>query len=186
MTVRASLFALLALLLASCGTGPGAASSASTSTTSVAGTDVHFVRAMLIEHAYGIELAQIAIARSSYLDLLEFATTISATEAAEVEQMRNWLTARGLDPIDPADPGLDPGRASVSEADRASMAAVKGFDFDDVWINLMSAHQQQSIAPATTEIESGRDPILVALATSIRDSHQQQIDGLRHIYVTKG
>jgi uncharacterized protein (DUF305 family) len=125
------------------------------------------------------------IARSSYLDLLEFATTISATQSAEVERMRLWLAAHGLDPTDPSDPELDPSSANVSEADRAAMAAVKGFDFDDVWINLMSAHQQRSIDLATLQIEAGSDPVIAELATSIRESHQQQIDGMRLIYVTK-
>lgn len=169
---------------ASCA-GSTASSSTATTPSGPDSTDVMFVRRMLVEHQHGIELARIAIARSSYLDLLEFATTISATQSAEVEQMQTWLRERGLDTTDPGDAELDPTRAAVSEVDRAELAAVKGFDFDDVWITLMSAHQQRSIDLAAAEIDGGTDPVIGDLAISIRDSHQQQIDGMQLIYVIK-
>ena len=176
---------VVAVLAISCG-GSSTTSTESTRSSDTESTDVTFVRRMLIEHQHGIDLADIAITRSSYLDLLEFATTISATQASEVEQMQNWLRARGLDAADRSDPGLDPSRSVVSEADRESILAEKGFASDDVWITLMSQHQQRSIDLANLEIDSGSDPTLIELARSIRDSHQSQIDGLARIYVTFG
>jgi uncharacterized protein (DUF305 family) len=140
------------------------------------------VSQMIIEHQHGIELANIAIAKSSYLDLLEVATTISATQAGEVEQLQNWLSQRGLDTEDPQMSTTD---SAVSPADRSALDAKTGFDFDDEWINRMSEQQTRSIDLAAAEIDTGSDPTAVELATSIRDVQRRQLDRMKEIFVIK-
>lgn len=171
LLVIMAILALLSLTACSSPTTPAAEPDGATA-------DLEFVRSMLVEHSRSLELARIAIARTSYLDMMEFATTIAATQAAEVEQLRSWLAARGRQN---ADPTLDPGVGRLSETQRQALDAVKGLQFDNVWMPIMIEQLRGSIEVAQAEIDHGRDPALVALARTIATTQQQQADGIHRI-----
>ena len=147
--------------------------------------DLTFVRAMLPHHEQAVTMADSAIATSAYIDLLEFATTIRATQSSEIEQMRSWLTTWGQPEADPAMsdsmsdsmdmPGMD---GASFDADMTRLGARKSLEYALLWLDLMIEHHRGALDMARTEVGSGRNPEVIALAQAILSTQQGEIDAM--------
>ena len=105
--------------------------------------DLEFVRGMLPHHEQAITMADAVIARSSYLLVVEFGTTIRATQSSEVEQFRRWLVSWNEPESDPSMTGsMDmPGMSSESfDADMARLAKTAHLEYARLWLELMAEH----------------------------------------------
>ena len=143
--------------------------------------DLEFVQGMLPHHQQAITMADHAIAKSSYLDVVEFATTIRATQSSEVEQLRAWLVNWGEPEPDPSKtgsmhmPGMD---HSSFEVDMARLGETKSLEYAQLWIELMIEHHRSALTMARIEVESGRNPEVIAMAQMILATQQQEIDAM--------
>ncbi len=146
--------------------------------------DLAFVQGMLPHHQQAVTMADSAIATSSYLDVVEFATTIRATQSSEIEQLRGWLVAWGQPEADPSmDPSMDmagmPGMSGASfAADMEHLSSTKSLDYAELWLDLMVEHHRSALTMARTEVESGKDPDVIALAQAILSTQQTEIDAM--------
>jgi uncharacterized protein (DUF305 family) len=143
--------------------------------------DLEFVRGMLPHHEQAITMADAVIARSSYLLVVEFGTTIRATQSSEVEQFRRWLVSWNEPESDPSMTGsMDmPGMSSESfDADMARLAKTAHLEYARLWLELMAEHHRGALAMARTEVDAGKNPDVIALAQTILATQQQEIDAM--------
>ena len=116
--------------------------------------DLEFVRGMLPHHEQAITMADAVIAKSSYLLVVEFGTTIRATQSSEVEQLRNWLVSWNQPESDPSMSGsMDmPGMNNESfDADMARLGKTAHLEYARLWLALMIEHHRGALAMARTD-----------------------------------
>jgi uncharacterized protein (DUF305 family) len=143
--------------------------------------DLEFVRGMLPHHEQAITMADAVIAKSSYLLVVEFGTTIRATQSSEVEQLRGWLVNWNEPESDPSMSGsMDmPGMNKESfDADMARLGKTAHREYARLWLDLMIEHHRGALAMARTEVDSGKNPDVIALAQTILATQQQEIDAM--------
>lgn len=143
--------------------------------------DLEFVRGMLPHHEQAITMADAVIAKSSYLLVVEFGTTIRATQSSEVEQLRGWLVNWNEPESDPSMSGsMDmPGMNRESfDADMARLGKTAHREYARLWLDLMIEHHRGALAMARTEVDSGKNPDVIALAQTILATQQQEIDAM--------
>jgi uncharacterized protein (DUF305 family) len=67
-----------------------------------------------------------------------------------------------------------PGMMSEDRMDE--LEAARGHDFQAMWLEMMIEHHEGAVEMAETEIDDGHFPDAVALATSIRESQNAEIE----------
>lgn len=191
--MRASLIiASLGLALGACGSSGGSsAGSSSVTTTVVASTastmtdpavddaDVEFAQGMIAHHEQAIEMAEIALDPKvgASPQVIDLATRIQGAQDPEVELMTGWLTAAGEPVAMDAAAGHDmssmQGMMTAEQMD--SMAAMTGFDFDQIWLQMMIEHHEGAVSQSQTVKTNGSNADVLALADTIINTQQAEI-----------
>jgi uncharacterized protein (DUF305 family) len=148
--------------------------------------DVQFVRLMIPHHTQALEMAALAPSRAASSQIRAIAERIGVAQEAEIEVLRAWLTARGLDesgdghshsphPHDemPGMPGMQ------SPEDVQALASATGDAFDEMFVDLMSDHHQGAIDMAVEVLSLGVDERIQDLATAIAAEQSAEIGRLR-------
>ncbi|RZT86365.1 uncharacterized protein (DUF305 family) [Pseudonocardia sediminis] len=171
-----------ALTLAGCaGSGvdsPVPAAPEASTAAAPADADVAFVRGMTPHHDQALQMTALAPDRASSPRVTALASEISAAQQPEITTMRDWLSARGLPATDPAHAG----HAMTGMLDATALQrleASRGPAFDRLFLEQMVAHHAGALEMARTEVATGRDPQMVALARDIVASQQAEIDRMR-------
>lgn len=202
--------ALTASLLTACSGAdtPTAAPTVETSVSPVATTsavavephdsaDVMFAMHMIPHHEQAVEMSDIVLAKQGVdARVVDLATRIKAAQAPEIEQMRGWLAQWGVptgmpghDMGDMGDmggmmPGMGgagPMAGMLSESDLAALRDAPGAEAAKLYASGMIGHHQGAITMAQDEIDNGESPAAVALARSIIDTQQREIDEMTAI-----
>lgn len=144
--------------------------------------DVTFARNMIAHHRQAIEMADLADTRSSSSAVKGLATRIKAAQEPEIQQMQGWLSKWGVNASASGDDmgGMsmssgDHGTGMMSASDMASLGNASGTRFDRAFLTMMIAHHNGAIGMAKGEIDKGKYEPSKKLATSIRDSQQQEV-----------
>ena len=167
-------------------------------TPSADSADVGFSRDMARHHLQGVEMANVALARTEDDAVRTLAFDISATQTNQVGRMQGWLSLWGLPRTDgevmawmddgtgggmagmdhaghdaaAADGAVMPGMATETEL--AEFRTLTGTDFDVRFLQLMTRHHQGGLEMA----EYGRDhaavPAVRRLAESIAETQSAE------------
>ena len=69
----------------------------------------------------------------------------------------------------------------TSDADMASLSAATGVEFEKMWLTTMIEHHQGAVAMAETELKDGTFPAAKALAQTIIDAQNGEIETMKKI-----
>ena len=195
------------LTLAACGSGgsapadsssamPSGMSMPATSTPTGAGAsephnnaDVDFATSMIPHHRQAVEMADLALTKSTNADVKRFATQIKAAQSPEINAMTGWLTAWQAPvptgSMDHSMPGMSmPGE--MSDADMTALRRATGAAFDKMWLELMIKHHGGAINMAKTELADGQNAAAKSLAQSIITGQSGEIAQFRKLLPTVG
>lgn len=191
--VTASLVITGALVLAGCsGDDPGSmtgmdhgSASPGTSPTEGATTptgdhnaaDVEFATGMIPHHRQAVEMADLALKKTTNTELKQLATAIKAAQDPEIQQMSGWLTSWGeMVPT----PGMghtmgDPMPGMMTEEEMAELDKANGTAFDRMFLQMMVKHHQGAVTMAKAEQTSGKDTRVIELAKKIEADQTREI-----------
>lgn len=172
-----------------------AAPSVSTTTTAPAAAanhaDMMFAHMMIPHHQQAIEMSDIILAKQG-IDprVIELAQQIKAAQGPEIAQLQAWLKQWGMPGMGHGGmgdmPGMDHGGMSgmdgmLSPAEMDALKTAQGVEASKLFLTGMIAHHQGAITMAQNEIKNGQFPEAVAMATSIAESQQKEIDEMNGI-----
>lgn len=170
-------------LLTGCGTGPAAPGTTQAQSTHN-DADVTFARGMVPHHRQAVDMAELAAGRTENTAILDLATRIGAAQGPEIDVMTGWLTAWGAEVPGAMSgmegmEGMDDGGGmdgmmtpeQMGQLEQSSDAA-----FDRLFLEQMTAHHTGAVEMARTELDAGADPDALALAQTIVDTQQAEID----------
>jgi uncharacterized protein (DUF305 family) len=109
--------------------------------------DTAFMQDMLAHHQQALDMAALVAERTERDDLPLLAERITVSQEAEIEQIEEWLTARGEEVPDAAAHEHDeavPGMATLEQL--AQLEEAQGAAFDRLFLDLMIAHHQGALA----------------------------------------
>ena len=141
--------------------------------------DVMFAQMMIPHHQQAVELAALVPDRSTNPALLNLAGAISAQQQPEIDTMRDALKKWGVNPDEMAHGSGHAGmtmQGMVDDATMVKLEALKGAEFDALWLESMISHHKGAIAMADVEIKDGASPEMVSLAKSIVSAQQAEVD----------
>lgn len=143
--------------------------------------DVRFMQHMLVHHAQAVEMVELLRAHGADPTVRQLGERIALGQAAEMEQMRDWLAAReqpetapdlhaghGAHAAAAADTPLMPGM--LSPARMRALAAARGRAFDRLFLEGMIDHHQGAldmVDALMAEPDAGEDPLLSDFLSSV-------------------
>ncbi|MEO3742008.1 DUF305 domain-containing protein [Plantactinospora sp. B5E13] len=145
-----------------------------------------FARDMSTHHAQAVEMSILAHERATDPDVRTLAADIALTQQAQIGTMQTWLKTWGLNPTG-SQPrmawmpegtamvrnGLMPGMATDQQ--RTELRAATGRDFDVLFLKLMLDHHIGGIHMAEAVTEASDDDQVTALAQSMINGQQKEI-----------
>jgi uncharacterized protein (DUF305 family) len=141
--------------------------------------DAGFSRDMSVHHLQGVEMANLALTRSTDPEVRQLAFDISATQTNQVGRMQGWLSLWGL-PLSGGEQmawmgghqhaanGLMPGMATEQEL--TELQSLSGTAFDIRFLQLMIRHHQGGRAMAEYAAQHAELAPVRSLARSIVDT----------------
>lgn len=143
--------------------------------------DVAFMQGMIVHHEQAVTMAKLVDERTNNESVVAVAGRILASQADEIEFMRDWLTARGLPATMKGHAGhmhhMMAGMASPAQLE--ALAAAKGTEFDRQFLTLMIAHHEGAIDMVDNLLGqpgSAADPILFRFVGDVENDQNAEID----------
>ncbi|MCC5867825.1 MAG: DUF305 domain-containing protein [Gammaproteobacteria bacterium] len=153
--------------------------------------DVRFMQDMIPHHHQALVMSQLAPERTNRPELLEAARRIEASQADEIEFMKQWLTERGQSVPDPAAHAAmhaDHGMAGMATpAQLEELAAARGTDFDRLFLTLMIRHHDGAVKMVEELLRqpgSAFDPVLFEFTSSITNDQIAEIEKMNVMMVS--
>lgn len=145
--------------------------------------DVAFTREMISHHRQAIVMAQLAEDRAADPRVLDLAGRIRASQAPEIDTFLGWLADWGVaGGMGPGGGGMGHGGdGMMSPGDMQALMAASGEEFDRLFLEQMIEHHAGAVEMAETEIADGRDPDVIELAGTIRDSQTAEIEEMEQL-----
>ncbi len=192
-----------ALSLTACSSGapaePSSTSSApSTSaeeTVSFSAQDVMFVQGMIPHHEQAVEMADVMLDKDG-IDprVIALAEEIKAAQGPEIATMKDWLNEwdaeDSMGGMSHGDDEMSDGEMAdgemgsdgmMSDDEMSNLQNTEGVEASRAFLTGMTAHHEGAITMAEIEIAEGTDAGAIALAQSIVDSQQAEIDTMADI-----
>jgi len=186
------------LTLSACGnddmpsmSGMGSSASTTPSPTAAGSTstehndaDLMFVRGMIPHHQQAVEMSAIVLEKSGISpETAALAQQIQAAQQPEIATMEGWLKTWGQ-PMDDDmggmnHGGMDDGMASMDEM--KNFEVTDGTDAEKLFLTMMTRHHQGAIKMAQTETSDGKNPDAVALAKTIIETQQGEINTMQEL-----
>lgn len=182
---------LLTLSLSACGgTGDTSADAASKVRTGENGdrindADVRFATQMIPHHAQALEMVDLTTGRELSPELRSLAEQIREAQAPEIEQMTRWLTEWGEEvpatSRDHVNSGHDDGDLDqdmpgmMTTDDMGGLEAMRGAEFESMWLQMMTEHHRGAITMARTERADGHFGAAKELAGAIIAAQEKEI-----------
>lgn len=161
--------------------------------------DMHFARMMIPHHQQAIEMSDVILGKPG-IDprVVDLAKQIKAAQGPEIEKMQGWLDQWGMGgmPSMTDMPGMDHGGMHGAEPGMGGMAGMdgmmspaemdalknaQGVEATKLFLTGMIKHHQGALTMAQDEIKNGQSPDAIALAKSILESQQKEIDTMNQI-----
>ena len=186
-----------AALVAACSSGESHSSMSDSSKQTIPesanfnATDVGFAQGMIPHHAQAVEMADLALEKSTNADVLALAKQIKASQNPEIQTMSGWLQSWGqkvpsTDSMsggghDMTDMGGMMMDGMMTEADMEKLESSSGTAFDRLWMELMIQHHEGAVRMSEDELKDGKNPDVKALAQTIVTSQQAEISTMNSL-----
>jgi uncharacterized protein (DUF305 family) len=141
--------------------------------------DVTFAQQMVPHHSQALDMAKLVPSRSTNPKVIDLASRIEKAQDPEIRQMQGWLGTWGAGTSSMPGMSHEPMPGMMSGDDMKKLEAVKGAEFDKMWLDMMIQHHQGAIDMAKTELSKGGDADAKALAQKIVDAQQAEITEMR-------
>lgn len=147
--------------------------------------DVLFTERMIPHHRQALEMAGLAVSRTSNPDVLRICERIAVGQRPEVGVMSRWLLALGRavpaeHPAHAASPGKEGyGMASLGEMNR--LRSSRGAAFDALLLRLMIRHHEGAVRMAGEELSGGTDQTMRKMAQDVASGQRVEIGRMRKL-----
>lgn len=116
------------------------------------GSDVMFLEMMIPHHQQAVDISEIAISRSQDSELVALAKKIRDAQAAEIIQMKDWLTGGGDGSM--MSHGMNHSMSDgmggmLTESELTTLNSLNGSKFDVYWLKGMIAHHEGALHMVT-------------------------------------
>ena len=151
--------------------------------TSYSRDDVEFMQDMIPHHAQAVEMSALVADRTNNDDLVDIAGRIDASQADEIQFMKDWLAERGEDlPGAHAHHGTHMSHEMMGMAtpeQMSQLAASEGVEFDELFLTLMIRHHEGALTMVEDLLDqpgSAYDPVLFEFITDIQNDQSAEIE----------
>ena len=150
--------------------------------------DVMFAQMMIPHHQQAVELAALVPDRSTNPQVQQLAAAIAGQQQPEINAMKAMLAQWEVDSSEMPHQGAHGMTMSgmVDEATMVRLSALKGAEFDSLWLTSMIGHHEGAIEMADVEIADGSNVDMVGLARAIVTAQQGEIDQMKQILAGMG
>lgn len=141
--------------------------------------DIMFLEMMIPHHEQAVEMSKLASTNGASPAVQQLADAIAAAQGPEIEQMQAWL-----DEAHAPDMMEDGGMAMsgvLTSGQMAALGAARGAEFDRLYLEGMIGHHQGAVQMAQDEIDSGDNPVVIALANKIIAAQTAEIAQMRSL-----
>ena len=156
-----------------------------------------FARDMVVHHDQAVAMSLIAMRRGSDPAVRSLATDVVLTQRGQSGAMLGWLDQWGLSFSDSSQrrmawmgpdhllpDGRMPGMATTAEVQ--GLEALTGTAFDRAYLSMLYTHHAGGIPMAAEVLERTDEPVVVAMATSIRASQTAELEVLTDLLAKAG
>lgn len=164
LAVVIAALSLVAFVAAGCG------GDSSKSDAKFNGTDVAWAAQMVPHHMHAVEMAQLAVDKSPEPKIKQLARGIIATQRAEITKLEGYLKTFGAKPAEPA-----PAVMTLNEGVIQKLKQSRGANFDQAFLEAMSAHHSSAIDMADIELSGGEFSAAKQLAAAIKKTQLAEI-----------
>jgi len=180
----------------------GAEEALQLSDTSYAPGDVRFMQDMTVHHAQAVAMAALVEGRTNNEDIVAIAGRIDASQADEIEFMRDWLATRGqaekaamaMTMGDHAEHGMAPGadmhaghslmKGMATPAQMEALAVANGTEFDRQFLQLMIAHHMGAIEMVEQlhdQPGTAYDPVMFEFSNDVVSDQKTEIERMNEV-----
>ena len=140
------------------------------------GADIMFLQMMIPHHQQAIDISNLAMKSSQDAELIELAKIIARDQAAEIKQMKAWLTDAGAS--EDMGHSMDGMGGMLSDEELTALSAATGKEFDVLWLKGMTEHHDGAIH-MTQMIEDAQNADIKAFGTKVIKDQSEQIDQMK-------
>jgi uncharacterized protein (DUF305 family) len=140
--------------------------------------DIMFTTMMIPHHEQAVEMSDMLLAKDGIApDVIAIAEQIKAAQGPEIELMESWLDdwGTGMDGMG------DMGDGMMSDTDMEALEGATGDDASRLFLRQMIEHHEGAIDMAQSEVDSGANPDVLALAQQIIDTQTTEIATMKGI-----
>ncbi|WP_024476707.1 DUF305 domain-containing protein [Arthrobacter sp. CAL618] len=144
--------------------------------------DVMFAQMMIPHHQQAVKMSEMMLTKEDVSpDVLDLATQIKDAQGPEIETMTSWLEAwdRPIMPeggMEGHDMGSMGGMDGMMDDDQmADLESAEGDDAARMFLESMTEHHNGAVDMAQEEIDNGENPDAIALAETIVETQQAEI-----------
>ncbi|TYC98809.1 DUF305 domain-containing protein [Arthrobacter echini] len=157
--------------------------------------DVMFAQMMLPHHEQAVEMSELMLAKDGVTpEIADLASRIKAAQGPEIETMKSWLEtwdspmggegmgSMGSDSGSMGNMGEMGGMGMggmMSEDEMADLESADGPEASRIFLESMTAHHEGAIDMARTEIDNGEYPDTLAMAETIVETQQAEIEEMK-------
>lgn len=150
--------------------------SSSSKNANYTGADIMFLQMMIPHHQQAIDISNLAMKSSQDAELIELAKIIARDQAAEIKQMKAWLTDAGAS--EDMGHSMDGMGGMLNDDELAALSAATGKEFDVLWLKGMTEHHDGAIH-MTQMIEDAQNADIKAFGTKVIKDQSEQIDQMK-------
>ena len=158
------------------GSGHMGHGSSSSSNANYTGADIMFLQMMIPHHQQAIDISNLALKSSQDPELIELAKIIARDQAAEIKQMKAWLTDAGAS--EDMGHSMDGMGGMLNDDELAALSAATGKEFDVLWLKGMTEHHDGAIH-MTQMIEDAQNADIKVFGTKVIKDQSEQIDQMK-------
>jgi uncharacterized protein (DUF305 family) len=151
--------------------------------------DIAFATNMIPHHQQAVDMSAMVPERSTNPEVIKLAGDISAAQGPEKETLKvllvQWKEGGSDDPDGQSPEGHDGHgmnmQGMIDDATMSRLEALKGAEFDELWLQSMIDHHRGAIEMANAEIANGANADAKNLAQQIVAAQQAEIGQMKQM-----